>query len=49
MEQQGIYREEVYAIIGGLADVKSGVLQLLRYIEEEDDGEEEEEEDLPDA
>jgi hypothetical protein len=32
-------------IIGGLADVKAGVLRILRYIEDEDN-EAEEEEDL---
>ena len=30
-------------IIAGLADIKAGVLKILRYIEDEDDGEEEEE------
>jgi len=33
VEEQGIYRSEVYDIIGALADVKWGVLRMLRYIE----------------
>jgi hypothetical protein len=48
-EALGIYRGEVLAIMGALADVNANVLRILRYIEGEDDGEEEEEEDLPDA
>ena len=37
----GIYRDEVTEILWALADIKAGVLQVLRYIEEADDGEEE--------
>jgi hypothetical protein len=44
-EEQGIYRSEVTDIIGGLADIKAGVLQILRYIEGEDDEEEAEEDE----
>jgi hypothetical protein len=48
VEEVGIYRGEVFAIMGALADLKADVKTILGYIEEEDDGEEEEE-DLPDA
>jgi hypothetical protein len=52
VEEQGVYREEVYGIMFALADLKTDVRTILRYIEDEDDGEEEEEEeeeDLPDC
>jgi hypothetical protein len=48
-EPVGIYREEVLAIMGTLADVNVNVLRILSHFEDEDDGEEEEEEDLPDT
>jgi hypothetical protein len=40
-EEMGISRDEVTAIIWALADIKAGVLRILRYIEEANDGEEE--------
>jgi hypothetical protein len=45
-EAQGIYRGEVYSIMGALADIGVDLRRLLMYFEGEDD--EEEEEDLPD-
>ena len=48
-EPEGIYRGEVLAIMGTLADVNVNVLRILSHLDEEDDGEEEEEEDLPDS
>jgi hypothetical protein len=47
-DEQGIYRVEVLAIMGALADVAVGVRRILGYIEG-DDEDEGEEEDLPDA
>lgn len=47
-EAQGIYREEVFLMMGSLADIHVAVQRILGYIEGEDD-EEEEEEDLPNA
>ena len=47
-DEQGIYRVEVLAIMGALADVAVGVRRILGYIEG-DDEDEAEEEDLPDA
>jgi hypothetical protein len=44
-EEVGIYRGEVTDIIGALADIKAGIIQIPSYIEGEDD-EEEAEEDL---
>jgi hypothetical protein len=41
-EEEGIYREEVLLILGGLADIDVGVREVLRYFEGDDDGEEEE-------
>ena len=43
----GIYRGEVYAIMGALANIDVNVRRVLRALGEEDD--EEEEEDLPDG
>jgi hypothetical protein len=43
LEEQGIYREEVKAIMGAVFDVRTGVRRILAYIEEEDDGQEAEE------
>jgi hypothetical protein len=40
-EAMGISHEEVIDILWALADIKVGVLRILRYIEEADDGEEE--------
>lgn len=37
----GISHDEVVEILWALADIKAGVLKILRYIEEADDGEEE--------
>jgi hypothetical protein len=45
-DQLGIYRSEVTDMFAALLDIKSGVLQIIRYIEGEDDGEEAEEEDF---
>jgi hypothetical protein len=45
-EEFGIYRGEVTDIIGALADIKSGVLEILRYIEGEGDEEEADEDDF---
>ena len=47
-DEPGIYRVEVLAIMGALADVAVGVRRILGYIEG-DDEDEAEEEDLPDA
>jgi hypothetical protein len=46
-EEQGIYRGEVFEMMGALADITVGVRQILNHIEGDDDAEEEE--DLPDA
>ena len=47
-EAQGIYRVEVLAIMGALADLTVDVRTILNFIEG-DDGDGSEEEDLPDA
>jgi hypothetical protein len=47
-EEHGIYRAEVFAIMGALADVMVDVRTILAYFEGDDD-DEAEEEDLPDA
>jgi hypothetical protein len=47
-DEQGIYRVEVLAIMGALADLTVDVQTILRYIEG-DDEDEAQEEDLPDA
>ena len=47
-EAQGIYRGEVIAIMGALADIGVDVRRMLGYFEGGED-DEEEEEDLPDA
>ena len=47
-DEQGIYRVEVLAIMGALADLTVDVKRILRYIEG-DDEDEAEEEDFPDA
>ena len=47
-DEQGIYRVEVLAIMGALADLTVNVDTILRYVEG-DDEDEAEEEDLPDA
>jgi hypothetical protein len=44
VEEQGIYRSEVIDMLGALADVKAGVVQILRYIENGDEEEAEEDE-----
>ncbi len=43
----GIYRGEVTAILGALADLRVDLAKIVGYIEGDDD-EEEEEETLPD-
>ena len=48
MDDEGIYRVEVLAIMGALADLTVDVKSILRYIEG-DDEDEAEEEDFPDA
>ena len=47
-DEHGIYRVEVLAIMGALADLTVDVKSILRYIQGEDD-DEAEEEDLPDT
>jgi hypothetical protein len=47
-DEQGIYRVEVLAMMGALADVHVNVLKILGYIEGDDD-DEAQEEDLPDT
>jgi hypothetical protein len=47
-DEQGIYRVEVLAIMGALADLSVDVRTILRYIEGDDD-DEATPEDLPDA
>ena len=47
-DDQGIYRTEVLAIMGALADLTVDVRAILRYIEGDDD-DEAEAEDLPDS
>ena len=44
-EELGIYRDEVNAIIGGLADISSDTLQILAILRGEDEEGYEEEED----
>ncbi|MGH3077412.1 MAG: hypothetical protein ACRDPZ_04445 [Gaiellaceae bacterium] len=44
-DEQGIYRDEVVDIIGGLADISSDTLQILAILKGEDEEEHEEEED----
>ena len=46
-DEQGIYRVEVLAIIGALADLTVNVETILRYFEGDDEDEAEEED--PDA
>ncbi len=48
VDEQGIYRAEVLAIMGALADLTVDVRRILAYLQGEDD-DEAEEEDLPDA
>jgi hypothetical protein len=43
-EEQGLYRDEVMDIIGGLADISSDTLQILAILRGEDEEEDEEEE-----
>ena len=45
-EEQGIYRDEVQAIIGGLADISSDTLRILAILRGEDDDEEERNEEV---
>jgi len=47
-DEQGIYRAEVFAIMGALADIGVAVRTILGYIEG-DDEDEAEEEDSPDS
>ena len=44
-EETGIYRGEVIAIMGALADVSADTAAILAILSEEDDEDEEEEED----
>jgi hypothetical protein len=48
-EEQGIYRGEVFTIMGKLADVDVNVRRILAYIYGEDDEEEEEDDRPPDS
>lgn len=43
-EEQGIYRDEVQEIIGGLADISSDTLQILAILRGEDEEEDDDEE-----
>ncbi|MEX2613975.1 MAG: hypothetical protein WD380_10390 [Gaiellaceae bacterium] len=43
-EEDGIYREEVQAIVGGLADISSDTLQILAILRGEDEEEDDDEE-----
>jgi len=43
-EEQGIYRDEVMDIIGGLADISSDTLPILAILRGEDEEEDDEEE-----
>ena len=45
-EAMGIYRGEVYEIMGALADLRADVREIVRYLLDEDDDETEEEESL---
>jgi cytosine/adenosine deaminase-related metal-dependent hydrolase len=42
-EATGIYRGEVLAILGALADIRTDVLYAIRLLENDDEAEEEEE------
>jgi len=44
-EETGIYRGEVIAIMGALADVSADTAAILAILTGEDEGDEEEEED----
>lgn len=44
-EERGIYRGEVIALMGAIADIRVDVRRILWYIEGEDDDEWEEEEE----
>jgi hypothetical protein len=41
-EETGIYRGEVLALIGALADIRWDVVQIRKLLEDEDGSEEEE-------
>ena len=43
-EEQGIYRDEVMDIIGGLAEISSDTLPILAILRGEDEEEDDEEE-----
>jgi hypothetical protein len=43
-EEMGIYRGEVYEIMGSLADLKAEVREIIGYLTDEDEDDEEEEE-----
>jgi hypothetical protein len=43
----GIYRDEVFDIIGGLADISSDTIQILAILRSEEEEDDEEEEDEP--
>jgi hypothetical protein len=45
IEEMGIYRGEVYEIMGALADLKVDVNEVLSYLRDEDDDDETEEEE----
>jgi hypothetical protein len=45
-EEVGIYRDEVQAIIGGLADISSDTLRILAILRGEDEEEEDEDEEM---
>jgi hypothetical protein len=43
-EEQGIYRDEVMDILGGLADISSDTLQILAILRGDDEEDDEEKE-----
>jgi hypothetical protein len=44
-EERGIYRGEVHAILGGLADISYDTLRILAILRGDDEEDDEEEED----
>ncbi len=44
-EEEGIYRDEVFDILGALADISSDTVQILAIVRGDDEEEENEEEE----
>lgn len=44
-EEQGIYRGEVMAMMGALADIRTETVEILAILRDEEEGDEEEEVD----